>query len=99
MSKHRNPRPTVPKVPLHNNADPSAALEQLYREIIPLEATARAASDAADEMPYFPPGLDRRNMARLYALVTRVGNQAEALLERSETMVDSLSGSASREPG
>jgi hypothetical protein len=45
-------------------------------------------------MPYFPPGPDRRNMARLYSLVTRLGGQAESLLERSETMVDTFARGA-----
>jgi len=91
MSKHRNPRPKVPKRPTPDNPDPGALLERLYGDLVELEGLAITADECVTALPVLPTGKYRRTLRRLYVLVGATAERASEVLERSEDMLGQLS--------
>ena len=96
MPKHRHPRDRVsndvqsanPTNP--DNFSPTEALQNLHLEIKQLEALANAASEAVTQLP-FPSGREeRRVFDRAYALVTKVANEASALVGYGDELIAAL---------
>jgi hypothetical protein len=91
MSDHHNPRPNVSNKATPTNFNPSEALEPLYTELVDVEALAHAASEAVTLLPSGASPEMRRNLARVYALVTRTADEAHSVLTLSEQLVAALS--------
>jgi hypothetical protein len=88
MSKHRNPRPKVPKRPIPDNLATSLLIKRLYDALVELEALAMTADEAVSMLPAGPTGRYKRTLTRLYTLVGRTADQASATLELGEELVD-----------
>ncbi|HEX7840617.1 MAG TPA: hypothetical protein VF469_24225 [Kofleriaceae bacterium] len=70
--------------------DPGEALQDLHGQVIQLEAMTHAASEAVTQLP-FPEGReDRRVFDRVYALVTKVADETEALVRHGDELVSAL---------
>jgi hypothetical protein len=80
MSKHRNPRPKVPKRLSPDNLATSILIRRLYDALVELEALAVTADEAVTMLPAGPTGRYKRTLARLYSLVGRTAGQANATL-------------------
>lgn len=91
MSNHHNPRPNVSNKATPDNFNSGEALERLYSELVDVEALAHAAGEAVTLLPSGASPEMRRNLARVYALVTRTADQAHAVLALSEQLVSALS--------
>jgi hypothetical protein len=91
MRQHRHPRRTVPNNPSPDNFDPADALETLHTEIVQFEACAHAAGEAISRLPPPSSPTERRDFARLYALVSRVANDATAAATHSDHLIAALS--------
>jgi hypothetical protein len=87
MSKHRNPRPKVSKQPSPDNFDTSLLINQLYEDLVEVEALAVTADEAVTELPPRPRGKYGRILARLYTLVGKTSGRAQGALERGEELV------------
>jgi hypothetical protein len=87
MSNHRNPRPNVANNLPADNFNPGDALELLYSELVDVEALAHAAGEAVTLLSPSSSRTMRRNLARLYALVTKTAREASAVLALSEQLV------------
>jgi hypothetical protein len=90
MSKHRNPRPKVPKRPTPDNPDPGVLVGRLYSDLVELEGLAVTADEYVTALPVFPTGRYRRTLRRLYVLVGATAGRASAVLERSEGVLAQL---------
>jgi hypothetical protein len=91
MKEHRNPRSRVSNRVPADNFNPGDALELLYSELVEVEALAHAAGEAVARLPSTSSAKLRRIFARLYALVGRTAEQADAALTISEQLVAALS--------
>ena len=80
MSKHRNPRPNVSSTASLDNVNPGEA-----------SALAQAAGEVVTLLPSSAPAEMRRTLARLYALLTRISDEAGATPTLSEQLVSALS--------
>ena len=87
MSKHRNPRPKVPKRPTPDNPDPGVLATLLYDDLVEVEALAITADECVTMLPPFPSGRHKRTLNRLYTLVGKTAGRASAALERGEELV------------
>ena len=90
MSKHRSTQVTVPNEPQNSNFEAGTALENLRAEVVQIEALARAAEAATDDLP--APSTDRQRLAfgRVQALATKASEQASASLQFADTQVAAL---------
>jgi hypothetical protein len=70
MAKHRNPRPRLSKQPSPDNFDTGILINQLYEDLVEVEALAVTADEAVTELPPRPPSKYGRTLARLYTLVS-----------------------------
>ncbi len=91
MRSHRNPESRVSNKAHVDNFDPGDALEQLYAELVEVEALAHAAGEAITSLPTTTSPKQRRLHARVYALVTKTAGEARAALTLSENLVSALS--------
>ena len=73
MSKHRNPRPRLPKQPSPDNFDPGVLIALLYDDLVEVEALAVTADEAVTNLPPRPRGRYGRTLVRLYTLERRSG--------------------------
>ena len=87
MAKHRNPRPRLSKHVPPDNFDPGLLINQLYEELVEVEALAITADEAVTQLPPRPSGKYGRTMARLYTLVGKTAGRASAALERGEELI------------
>jgi len=87
MTRHRNPRPKVPKRPTPDNFDPGFLIEYLYEDLVEVEALAVTADEAVTNLPPKPRGRYGRTLARLYTLVSKTSGRAQGALERGEELV------------
>jgi hypothetical protein len=87
MKKHRNPRPKVSKQPSPDNFDTGILINQLYEDLVEVEALAVTADEAVTELPPRPRGKYGRTLARLYTLVGKTSGRAQGALERGEELV------------
>lgn len=90
MSKHRNPRPKVPKRTAPDNPDPGVLIERLYGDLVELEGLAVTADECVTSLPVSPTGKYKRTIKRLYVLVGATAGRASKVLERSEDMLAQL---------
>lgn len=76
--------------PAPGTFDPAEALQDLHGQVIQLEAMTHAASEAVTHLP-FPEGReDRRIFDRVYALVTKVADETEALVRHGDELISAL---------
>jgi hypothetical protein len=87
MKSHRNPRPRLSKRPTPDNFDPGLLINQLYEDLVEVEALAITADEAVTELPPRPRGKYGRTLARLYTLVSKTSGRAQGALERGEELV------------
>jgi hypothetical protein len=87
MKAHRNPRPKVSKQPSPDNVDTGLLINQLYEDLVEVEALAMSADEAVSELPPRPRGKYGRILARLYTLVGKTSGRAQGALERGEELV------------
>jgi len=102
MSQHRHPADTVANNPQSDNFSPADALESLHTEIVELEALAHAAGEAVTLLPRPANATQRRNLTRIYALVSKVAADAATAAAHGDKLVASLAahleaGRATRE--
>ena len=64
MPKHRNPRPKVSKQPPAHNPDPGILINQLYDDLVEVEALAVASDECVTNLPPEPRGKYGRTLAR-----------------------------------
>ena len=87
MTKHRNPRPRLSKQPAPDNFDPGILINQLYEDLVEVEALAVTADEAVTQLPPKPRGKYGKTLARLYTLVGKTSGRAQGALERGEELV------------
>jgi hypothetical protein len=89
MSKHRNPRPKVPKRTTPDNPDAkiSVLIRLLYEDLVEVEALAVTADEAVTNLPARQRGKYGRTLARLYTLVGKTSGREQGALERGEELV------------
>jgi len=91
MSKHRSTRSRVPKNAQLDNFSPADALESLHMHVAQREVFAHAAGEAVTRLS--PPAnrSQRREFVRLYALVTKVADDAIAAVDHGDELIAALS--------
>ena len=87
MSKHRNPRQRLSKQRSPDNFDPGILINELYEDLVEVEALAVTADEAVTQLPPRPRGKYGRTLARLYTLVGKTSGRAQGALERGEELV------------
>jgi hypothetical protein len=87
MSKHRNPQARLSKRPSPDNLDTRILINQLYDDLVEVEALAISADECVTNLPPEPRGKYGRTLARLYTLVGRTSRRAQGALERGEALV------------
>ena len=94
MSKHRNIRSVASSEITLGPAEsfrPADALESLHSEVVQLEVFAHLAAEVITRLSP-PPGRDqRRDYIRLYALVSKVANDAFAVVGHGDALIAALS--------
>ena len=94
MSKHRNIRSGVSSALALSSGEqfsPANALESLHSEVVELEVFAHLAAEVITRLSP-PAGRDqRRDYIRLYALVSKVADDAMAVVGRGDALIAALS--------
>jgi hypothetical protein len=90
MRNHRNPHATVPNQAQNSNFEAGTALENLRAEVVQIEALARAAEAAADNLPAPTTDLQRLAFGRVQTLATKASEQASASLRFANAQVAKL---------
>ena len=110
MEKHRSPRDRVSDdVHPHNTEDtdkedtdnpdtfdPAEALQSLHLEVVQLEALANAANEAVVQLPVPSDREARRPFDRVYALVTKVADETNAVVSHGGKLMDALAAHLQR---
>jgi hypothetical protein len=91
MRKHRSTQNRVSNTTEISNFDAGTALENLRAEVIEIEALARAAEEAADELPAATTAQQRLVFGRVQTLATKASRQASAALDFANEQVAALS--------
>jgi len=94
LKNHRSARLKVTKMPRPDNHElfsPAAALESLHTEMVQLEAFAHLAGEVVTRLSPPTNRTERRNYIRLYALVTKVANDAIAAVHHGDALIAALS--------
>jgi hypothetical protein len=91
MRKHHSTQVKVSNKGKISNFDAGTALENLRAEMIEVEALARAAEEAADELPSATTAQQRLVFGRIQTLVTKASQQASASLDFANEQVTALS--------
>jgi hypothetical protein len=100
MRQHRRTAKTVPNIPSPDNSatlddsdlfDPTDALETLHTEIVQLEAFAHAAGEAVTRLPHSSDPKHRRDLTRIYTLVSKVATDAAAAAHHGDQLIAALS--------
>jgi hypothetical protein len=91
MRVHRRTAKTVPNNPPLDNFIPGDALESLHTEVVELEALAHAAGEAVTRLPRASDPTQRRDLTRIYALVSKVAADAAAAASHGDQLVAALS--------
>ena len=94
MKAHRSTQSKVPKKPRPDNREPfspATALESLHTEMVQLEAFAHLAGEVVTRLSPPTNRTERRNYIRLYALVTKVANDAIAAVHQGDALIAALS--------
>src|SRR5882762_8678962 len=90
MKKHRSTQTRVSNENEISNFDVGTALENLRAEMIEVEALARAAEEAADELPTPTTMQQRLVFGRIQTLATKTSQQASESLEYANQQVAAL---------
>lgn len=90
MPQHRRPQRTVSNKAHPDNFNPADALESLHTRITELEAIAHAAGEAVTRLPHASSPTQRRDLARIYTLVSRVANDATAAATHGDKLIAAL---------
>jgi len=96
MSRHRHPRTSLSNQPVLDNFDPAAALESLHTEIVDIEALAHAAAEAVTLLPRPADPEQRRNLARIYTLVTKVASEIGTTVAHGDDLIAALGSHQAR---
>ena len=93
MQKHRSTQQTVLKNEEVHNFRPGDALETLHTRLVQLEVFAHLAGEVVTRLS--PPSNreQRREYIRLYALVTKVAEDAVAAVHHGDALIAALSAS------
>jgi histidinol-phosphate/aromatic aminotransferase/cobyric acid decarboxylase-like protein len=91
MSDHRSTRSTVPKNTQLDNVNPADALESLHTEVVQLETFAHLAAEVITRLPAPSNREQRRDYRRLYALITKVAEDAIAAVNHGDALISALS--------
>jgi hypothetical protein len=94
MSKHRNIRSGVSSELAINRCEPFSpadALESLHSEVVQLEVFAHLAAEVITRLSPPPSRDQRRDYIRLYALVSKVANDAMAVVGHGDALIAALS--------
>ena len=94
MKTHRSTQPKVPKKPRSDNQEPfspATALESLHTEMVQLETFAHLAGEVVTRLSPPTNRTERRNYVRLYALVTKVADDALAAVRHGDALISALS--------
>jgi len=88
MTKHRRPRPKVPKHPSTHNIAPEilTTISLVFDGLVEIEALAVTADEAVTNLPVAPTGKHKRTLKRLYTLVSKTSERAQGVLERGEEL-------------
>jgi predicted amidophosphoribosyltransferase len=93
MTTHRHPQDSVSNDVHPDNPEPfnaAEALQSLHLEVVQLEALANAANEAVVQLP-FPAGREaRRPFDRVYALVSKVADETNAVVNHGGQLMDAL---------
>ena len=90
MKRHRSTQARVSNKTKSSNFEVGTALENLRAEMIEVEALARAAEEAADELPTPTTAQQRLVFGRIQTLATKTSQQASASLEYANEQVAAL---------
>jgi len=90
MPNHRHPRTSVSNPPALDNFDPAAALESLHTEIVDIEALAHAAGEAVTLLPRPTDPEQRRHLARIYTLVTKLASEIGTTVAHGDDLIAAL---------
>jgi hypothetical protein len=90
MSNHRHPHASVANQSLLDNFTPASALEALHTEIVDIEALAHAAGEAVTRLPRPTNPDERRALARVYTLVTRLAADVTATVTHGDALIAAL---------
>jgi hypothetical protein len=91
MKTHRSTRSKVSKNPPLDNFNPAEALESLHTEVVQLEAFAHLAAEVITRLPAPSNREQRRDYRRLYALVSKVADDAIAAVSHGDALISALS--------
>ncbi len=67
--------------------DTGILINQLYEDLVEVEALAVTADEAVTQLPSRPQGKYGKTLARLYTLVGKTSGRAQGALERGEELV------------
>jgi hypothetical protein len=93
MSDHHRIRLQAPKHPGsdNHNFNPTHALESLHTEVVQLEVFAHLAGEVTTRLSPRANREQRREFIRLYALVTKVAEDAAAIVGHGDALIAALS--------
>ena len=91
MKTHRSTRSKIPKNHPLDNFNPADALESLHTEVVQLEAFAHLAAEVITRLPAPSNREQRRDYRRLYALVSKVADDAIAAVSHGDALISALS--------
>jgi hypothetical protein len=94
MKNHRSTRSKVPNKPRPDNHEPfspASALESLHTEMVQLETFAHLAGEVVTRLSPPTNRTERRNYVRLYALVTKVADDATTAVRHGDALISALS--------
>jgi hypothetical protein len=94
MKTHRSTQAKVPKKPPPDNHEPfnpAVALESLHTEMVQLETFAHRAGEVVTRLSPPTNRTERRNYVRLYALVTKVADDAITAVRHGDALISALS--------
>jgi hypothetical protein len=90
MKTHRHPRTSLSNQLAADNFDPAAALESLHTEIVDIEALAHAAGEAVTLLPRPADPEQRRHLARIYTLVTKLASEISTTVSHGDDLIAAL---------
>jgi hypothetical protein len=94
MKNHRSTRSASSKkvsTDAHQTFSPADALESLHTEIVQLEAFAHLAGEVITRLSPPASRAERRDYIRLYALVTKVADDAIKVVSHGDALIAALS--------
>jgi hypothetical protein len=90
MREHRNAQGRIANKPQLDNFNPADALERLHTELVQLEVFAHAAGEAVTRLRRPSNRAARREFVRVYALVSKVADDAVAAVALGDGLIAEL---------